>query len=280
MPRRAGLMRARTTSAGDPAGLARAGRWWRWLAGPVALCVALATMAGAARADEVRVAVAANFLATARAITARFAEQTGHRVELAAGSTGRFHAQIVAGAPFDVLLAADAATPERLIASGHAVADSRHTYAVGRLVLWSADPDLVDADGAVLDSDRYTRLALANPKLAPYGAAAIEVLSARGILERVRPRIITGESVGQAWRFVLTGNAELGLVALAQVRASEKPAAGSMWLVPQALYGELRQDAVLLEHGRDNAAARALLEYLRGPAARELIRAHGYGDGD
>lgn len=229
-----------------------------------------------AQAGEARVAVATNFLKAMRALAQDFAVETGHRAVVSGGSTGKLYAQVVAGAPFDALLAADAATPRRLVDEGHGVAGSQFTYAVGRLVLWSAEPGRVDPEGAVLSSDRYRRLAIANPRLAPYGAAAREVLEARGLLEFVAPRLVTGENIGQAYQFVATGNAEIGFVALSQVMGEGREAAGSRWRVPPELHGEIRQDAVLLARGRDNEAARALLDWLRTPAARKRIRGFGY----
>jgi len=231
----------------------------------------------AARAGEVSVAVAANFTAPMARLGAAFTAATGHTLKLSAGATGKFHAQVVAGAPFEVLIAADDKTPGRLVASGHAVAGSSFTYAIGRLVLWSARPGFVDAQGAVLASGRFRHLAVANPKTAPYGAAALDVLRARGLSETLASRLVTGESIAQAYQFVSTGNAELGFVALSQVAPPGRPLAGSYWLVPATLHGEIRQDAVLLKAGENNPAARALMDFLKSPAARDLIRSFGYG---
>ncbi len=194
-----------------------------------------------------------------------------------AGATGKFHAQIVAGAPFQVLIAADDETPKKLIAEGHAVAGSNFTYAIGKLVLWSAQPGVVDDQGAVLGTGRFAHLAIANPKIAPYGQAGLAVLKARGLADAVAPRLVTAESIGQAYQFVATGNAELGFVALSQVVVPGKPVTGSYWVVPASLYGEIRQDAVLLKPGEKSAAAAALLAYLKGPAAQAVIQAYGYG---
>jgi len=230
-----------------------------------------------AAAGEVQVAVAANFAGPLERIAAGFTAATGHTLKTSSGATGRFYSQIVAGAPFEVLLAADTETPARLVASNHAVAGSAFTYAIGRLVLWSAQPGLVDGQGAVLASGRFAHLSIANPKTAPYGAAAMQVLRARGLDATLAPRLVTAESIGQAFQFVATGNAELGFVALSQVSVPGKPAGGSRWLVPAGLYGQIRQDAVLLEPGRNNAAAVALLAYLKTPAAREIIQSFGYG---
>jgi molybdate transport system substrate-binding protein len=178
-----------------------------------------------------------------------------------------------------VLIAADDETPKKLIGEGHALAGSNFTYAIGKLVLWSAQPGFVDEQGAVLAAGRFAHLAIANPKVAPYGTAALEVIKARGLAEAITPKLVTAESIAQAHQFVSTGNAELGFVALSQVAVPGKPVVGSYWLVPQALYGEVRQDAVLLKAGEKNPAAAALLGYLKGDAARAVIRDFGYGQG-
>jgi len=234
-------------------------------------------LAGAAHAGEVQVAVAANFAGPLASIGPGFTAATGHTLKVSAGATGKFYAQVVAGAPFEVLIAADDETPKKLAAEGHAVAGSQFTYAIGKLVLWSAQPGFVDDQGAVLASARFAHLAVANPKTSPYGAAAAEVLKARGLADALAPRLVTAESIAQAYQFVATGNAELGFVALSQVVVPGKPAAGSHWLVPPALYGAIRQDAVLLKAGEKNPAATALLAYLKGDAAKAVIQAHGYG---
>lgn len=232
--------------------------------------------AACAQAGEVQVAVAANFAGPLARIAAGFAAATGHTVKASSGATGKFYAQIVAGAPFDVLLAADDATPRRLIAEGHAVAGSNATYAIGKLVLWSARPGVVDDKGAVLDSTAIRHVAIANPKVAPYGAAARSVIRARGLDAALAPRLVTGESIAQAYQFVFTGNAEIGFVALSQVVVPGKQAAGSYWLVPAHLYDPIRQDAVLLKAGEKNPAATALLAWLKSDAARRVIQEHGY----
>ncbi|WP_088278662.1 molybdate ABC transporter substrate-binding protein [Ideonella sp. A 288] len=238
---------------------------------------ALALAAPAARADEVTVAVAANFAGPLGKLGEGFTAATGHTLKVSAGATGKFYSQIIAGAPFEVLIAADDETPKKLVAEGHAVAGTPFTYAIGRLVLWSAQPGFVDAQGAVLASGRFAHLALANPKVAPYGAAALQVLKARGLTEAVTPRLVTAESIAQAYQFVHTGNAELGFVALSQVVIPGKPVVGSYWQVPASLHGEIRQDAVLLKAGEKKPAAIALLAYLKTDAAKAVIRAHGYG---
>ena len=229
-----------------------------------------------AHAGEVQVAVAANFTAPMQAIAAQFEKDTGHRALLAFGATGKFYAQVRNGAPFEVLLAADDDTPARLEAEGRAVPGTRHTYAVGRLVLWSARAGLVEGRGDILKTQDYRHLAIANPKTAPYGAAAMAVLDRLGLRATVAPRIVQGESIAQAYQFASTGNAELGFVALSQVWRDGRFTSGSGWIVPPHLHEPIRQDAVLLAKGRANPAARALLDYLRSHKAQALIRSFGY----
>lgn len=234
------------------------------------------TLASGARAGEVRVAVAANFSAPMRQIAQSFERETGHRAVLAFGSTGHFYAQVRGGAPFEVLLAADAETPRRLEAEDLGVPGSRFTYATGRLVLWSRQPGLVDDQGEVLRSQRVTRLAIANPKLAPYGAAAVEAMNRLGVGDALRSRLVQADNIAQAYQYVATGNAPLGFVALSQVNVDGRWTEGSAWLVPQSLHAPIRQDAILLRPGRGQPAAIALLNYLKGPRARALIRTYGY----
>jgi molybdate transport system substrate-binding protein len=238
--------------------------------------LALLLLAPALHAAEVRVAVAANFAAAMQQIAAAFEQDTGHQAVLAPGSTGRFYAQVKNGAPFDVLLAADDETPARLEKEGFALAGTRFTYAIGRLVLWSASAGVVDGRGEVLRSGSFTRLAIADPKLAPYGAAAVQAMERLGVAARLRTRLVQGESIAQAHQFVATGNAQLGFVALSQVTSAERLTGGSAWLVPRELHDPIRQDAVLLNRARGNAAASALAQYLRGERALAILRAHGY----
>jgi molybdate transport system substrate-binding protein len=241
------------------------------------ITVLVLAFAVGAQAEEVQVAVAANFTAPAKLIAARFEKETGHKAVLSFGATGKFYAQIRNGAPFEVLLAADDRTPAKLEEEGVAVPDSRFTYAVGQLVLWSAQPDLVDDAGEVLGKGDFKHLAIANPKTAPYGAAAIETLTALNLLEAVEPKLVQGENIAQTHQFVMSGNAELGFVALSQVWKDGKLAAGSAWVVPEALHQPIRQDAVLLDPGAGNAAAIAWLDFLKGEKARAVIQAFGYG---
>jgi molybdate transport system substrate-binding protein len=228
------------------------------------------------QAAEVSVAVASNFTAPMRKIAQAFEQETGHRAVLSSGSTGGFHVQIRNGAPFQVLVAADASTPLKIESEGLGVEGSRFTYAIGTLVLWSAQPGFVDGTGDVLRRGKFERIAIANPKLAPYGVAALETLSRLGVLQRVQPRLVRGENISQAYQFVATGNAELGLVALSQVVADGKMVRGSGWIIPADLHAPIRQDAILLSPGKDHPAAIALMGFLRGDKARSVIRSFGY----
>jgi molybdate transport system substrate-binding protein len=247
-------------------------RYFPLFAGLVALGLPMSL-----RAADVQVAVAANFTAPMRAIAAAFEQDTGHKALLAFGSSGKFYAQIRNGAPFQVFLSADDEKPARLEQAGMAVAGTRFTYAIGQLALWSAKAGYVDNKGEVLKQGAYAHLAIANPKLAPYGAAAIEVLKNLGLLETVQPRLVQGENIAQTYQFVASGNAELGFVALSQVTRDGKLTQGSAWIVPAHLHAPIRQDAVILANGKDNAAASALMAYLKSDKAKAVIRAYGYG---
>lgn len=240
------------------------------------LAVAMQAAPQAARADDVPVAVAANFAAPMKALAAAFAAATGHQAVVSTGATGALAAQIANGAPFEVLLAADAATPAKLEQDGLAVAGTRRTYAVGRLVLWSAKEGYVDTAGAVLKAGDFAHLAIANPMLAPYGAAAVETLGKLGLLAALESRFVQGQNIGQACQYVVSGNAELGFVALSQVWLDGKFTSGSGWIVPAGLHAPLLQDAVLLAKGADHAAAKALLEFLNGAQAHAVMRSYGY----
>lgn len=227
-------------------------------------------------ADEVQVAVAANFTAPIQAIAKDFEKDTGHTLVAAFGATGQFYAQIKNGAPFEVFLAADDTTPARLESEGATVKGSRFTYAVGTLALWSATPGYVDDKGEVLKANRFQHLSIANPKAAPYGLAATQVLDKLKLTEPTRGKIVEGQNITQAFQFVSTGNAELGFVALSQVYQDGKLGSGSAWIVPAELHDPIRQDAVILEKGKDNPAARALVDYLKGPKAAAVIKSYGY----
>jgi molybdate transport system substrate-binding protein len=235
--------------------------------------LALFSFSGPAGAAETNIAVAANFTEPAKEIAAAFAVRTGHKAVLSFGATGQFYTQITQDAPFTVLLAADAATPKKAVDAGLAVAGSQFTYAIGRLVLWGKSPSL-PAGEAVLKAGGFDKLAIANPQLAPYGAAAVRALQKLGVYEALVPKLVQGTSIAQAFQFVETGNAELGFVALSQVIAR---APGQYWVVPGALYDPIRQDAVLLRKGADDAVAKAFLDFLKGPEALAVIEKYGYG---
>lgn len=232
--------------------------------------------AASAHADEVSVAVAANFSAPMKTIAAEFEKDTGHHLLLSAGSSGKLYVQIKNGAPFQVFLSADPEIPARLEQEGLAVEGSRFTYATGALVLWSADPALVDAKAAVLSKNSFAKLAIADPKLAPYGKAAIETLTAMGRLDAVRRKFVTGENIGQTYQFVASGNAELGFVALSQVMKDGRIDSGSAWLAPESLYSPIRQDAVILTMGKHSEAAKLLMNYLKDSKARKIMKSYGY----
>jgi len=249
----------------------------RWRSAVIlCLCTLVSAAGQPAKAAEVAVAVAANFTAPLDKLAAAFEKTSGHHLVISSGSSGKLYVQITAGAPFEVMLSADAERPLRLEKEGAAVAGSRFTYAIGKLVLWSRDPGLVDPAGAVLASSRFRHLAIPNPETAPYGAAARQVLQGLDLWQKLAPRLVQGEDIGQTYQFVATGNAELGFVALSQIRAAGKPQ-GSLWIVPSERYRPIEQQAVLLTRGKDNPAARAFLEFLRGAAARALIQEFGYG---
>jgi molybdate transport system substrate-binding protein len=224
----------------------------------------------------VQVAVAANFAAPMQAIGAEFERGTGHRLLISVGASGQFYAQIRNGAPFAVFLSADDETPAKLESEGWAVSGSRFTYAIGRLALWSKKTDLVDDRGVVLQTGSISKLAIAHPVLAPYGAAAMQVLNRLGLRERLAPRIVQGANISQVYQFVATENAPLGFVALSQIMQNGQITQGSAWLVPAELHDPIRQDAVLLAAGREQDAAKALLQFLQGEKARAIMRRHGY----
>jgi molybdate transport system substrate-binding protein len=230
----------------------------------------------AVHAEEVQVAVASNFTAPIQAIASEFEKDTGHKLIAAYGATGQFYTQIKNGAPFEVFLAADDTTPARLESEGDTVKGSRFTYAVGTLALWSAKNDYVDAKGQVLRDNTFQHLSIANPKAAPYGLAATQVLDKLGLTGQVKDKIVEGQNITQAYQFVSTGNAELGFVALSQVFKDGKLASGSAWIVPAELHDPIKQDAVILGKGRDNPAAKALMDYLKGPKAAAIIQTYGY----
>jgi len=236
----------------------------------ILVCSALAAPALAA---EVSVAVAANFTEPAKEIAAAFKARTGHTATLSFGSSGQFYAQMSKGAPFEVFLSADAERPAKAEQDGLAVSGTRFTYALGRLVLYSRTPGLVDATGAVLKSGGFAKLAIADPTAAPYGTAAVQTLTRLGLYDALKPKIVMGASIAQAYQFVDSGAAELGFVALSQVIDIK---GGSRWQVPAADHAPIDQQAVLLKTGQDNPAAKAFLAFLKGPQAVAIIRKYGY----
>lgn len=242
------------------------------------LAAAVSTLAAVAstHAAEAQVAVAANFAEPIKAIAAVLEKTTGHTLKISVGATGSLYAQIKNGAPFDVFLSANTEAPAQLEKDGLAQPGSRFTYATGKLVLWSADVARVDAKGEVLTSGNFRKVAIASPKVAPYGAAAVQMIDRLGLSARLTPRLVQGESIGQTFNFVYTGNAELGFVALSQVLDGGKLKSGSMWLIPQNLYDPIRQDAVLLQRAASNPAAQALVQVLKSPNIKDLIRSYGY----
>lgn len=240
------------------------------------LLITLILFFSAAHGAEVTVAVAANFAAPMQKIAPLFEKDTGHKAVMSLGSTGGFYAQIKNGGPFHVLLSADDETPLKLEKENLAVSGTRFAYATGKLVLWSKQAGFVDDKGDVLRSGQFKRLAIANPKLAPYGAAALETLHKLELVQGLQTKFVQGENIAQAFQFVNTENAQLGFVALSQVYANGKLSSGSAWIVPSHLHKPIRQDAVLLMAGKNNIAATALLAYLRTDKAKAIIRSHGY----
>jgi len=239
----------------------------------LALAGAVLAIGLPASAAETEVAVAANFTEPAKAIAAAFRAATGHTAQLSFGSSGQFYAQIAHGAPYEVFLSADAARPKKAEQDGLGVAGTRFTYAIGRLVLYSTTPGLVDGAGAVLQRGRFDKLAIADPDAAPYGLAAVQTLHRLGVYTALKPKIVRGSSITQAYQFVETGAAELGFVAYSQVI---HVSGGSRWMVPAADHAPIVQQAILLQPGRDSAAAKAFLAFLKGPAAKAIIRTYGY----
>ncbi|PWC31859.1 molybdate ABC transporter substrate-binding protein [Azospirillum sp. TSO22-1] len=229
--------------------------------------------AGAAQAGETNVAVAANFTEPAKEIAKAFEAKTGHTAVLSFGATGQFYAQIKQDAPFAVFLAADDSTPAKAVEEGLAVGETRFTYAIGRLVLWSKDPAKVGGE-ETLKTAAFEKIAIANPAVAPYGLAAVQAMKKMGVYEALQPKLVQGNTIAQAYQFAETGNAEVGFVALSQVITRNE---GSRWLVPDLLHDPIRQDAVLLKKGSNDEAAKAFLAFLKGPEAGAVIARYGYG---
>jgi molybdate transport system substrate-binding protein len=241
------------------------------LAAAIGLLAGLAISAQA-MAGQTNIAVAANFTDAAKEIAVAFKAKTGHEAVLSFGATGALYTQITQEAPFEILLSADAEHPKKIVDNGLGVADSRFTYAIGKLVLWSKNADLVKGE-ETLKGGAFTKLSIANPVLAPYGAAAVETLKALKLDEAVQPKIVQGNSIAQAFQFIDTGNAELGFIALSQLTGKSD---GSRWVVPQTLYKPIRQDAVLLKKGAASDAAAAFVTFMKGAEARAIIEKYGY----
>ncbi len=244
-----------------------------WLIAVIAGCAWLPV--GGAWAGQTTVAVAANFTDAAKEIATAYKAKTGHEAVLSFGASGQFYTQITQGAPFEVFLSADAERPKRAVVEGLAVAGSAFTYAVGKLVLWSKQPGLVQGE-ATLTGAGFDKVSICNPAAAPYGAAAVETMTSLKLYEALRPKLVVGANISQAYQFVQTGNAEIGFVALSQVIDDRT---GSRWMVPQNLYSPIQQDAVLLKTGAGNAAAVGFLDFLRGPEATVIIKKYGYEAG-
>lgn len=244
-----------------------------------AIAIGLMLIAPGTWAATTLVAVASDFAKPMNEIASAFEKATGHTAKLSFGSSGKAFAQIQGGAPFEVYLSASEKYPLELEKSGYAVADSHFVYAIGKLVLWSAMPDYVDAKGEILRAGGFKHLALADPTHAPYGVVAEEVMESLGVLDKLRPLFVMGENIAQTFQFVSTGNAELGFVAFAQVIDvnSGSIGSGSGWLIPDDLHGPFNQTAVLLKKGADNPAALALVDFLKSPAALAIIEKYGFG---
>ena len=249
-----------------------------WLLGFLAIVVILSGNPILAQAEEVRVAVASNFLSTIKKLAKAFEKNGSHSILLSAGSTGKLYAQITHGAPFDLFFSADAKRPQRLEGEGLSIPGTRFTYAVGRLTLWSPDPKRINMNGKqALSTDSFEYLAIANPKTAPYGRAAKETLVALGLWDQIMSRLVQGENIGQTFQFVFSEHAQLGFVALAQVLDTKIKGVGSRWVVPTDLYQPLAQQAVLLKHGREKTTAQSFLDFVKGPDGKRIIQNAGYG---
>ena len=239
------------------------------------VCLVVSVSAAPTMAEQAFVAVAANFAPPFRAIAVEFEKATGHHVTISAGSSGNFYSQMKNGAPYDVFFSADDERPKRLVDEGLGVAGSRLTYAIGQLALWSPDPTLITGQ-ETLRTAVFKHLAIANPKTAPYGTAARQTLQNLGVWDTVHSRIVMGENQGQTMGFIESGSAELGFVALSQIVTPALTVKGSRWEVPAELHDPIRQDVVLLVKGKDNRAAKALMDFITSPQARAIITRYGY----
>ena len=233
-------------------------------------------VAANAQAAEIKVAVASNLANTLKEIAVEFQRDTGHQLAITPGATGKFYAQISHGAPFDVFLSADDETPRKLAQEGKAIAASQFTYALGRLALWSPSPDLVDKNADILKTDKFKYIAIANAKVAPYGQAAVQTMQKLGVLSKIEPRVVQGESIAQTFQFVSTGNAQLGFVALSQIFENGKIKTGSAWIVPEEMHEQLKQDAVVLQSCKNTSACQALMDYLKSEKIKKMMSSYGY----
>lgn len=229
-----------------------------------------------ANADTIKVAVAANFAPTLNELVAEFEKSSGHKVDVSSASSGKIYAQIINGAPYHAFFSADQTTPEKLESAGKAVAGSRLTYAIGALALWSAKPDFIDAQLRILKNGQFNKIALANPKLAPYGSAAVEVLEKLDLLTATQAKWVQGENIAQAYQFVFTGNADLGFIALSQIMQKGEITGGSYWLVPADLHTPILQDAQILLPGKNSVVTQQLVEFIKSDLAKAIIQSHGY----
>lgn len=242
----------------------------------ITLAIGLTCFSTQNLADATIVAVAANFTKPMTEIAAAFEKATGHTAKLSFGSTGKFVTQIENGAPFEVFFSADETGPAKLENDGFAVSGTRRIYALGKLVLWSATPGLIDEQGQILKTGSFKHLAIADPKLAPYGASAVDFMNKQHMLEKIEPLLVLGENITQTHQFISTGNAELGFVALSQVIENGKISTGSGWIIPSDQHKPIKQALVLLNLGKDNPAALALLDFLKSDSALSIIKQYGY----
>lgn len=242
----------------------------------IAILLSCFIMGGRAAADVVSVAVAANFTDATREIVPLFEKATGHKAKVSYGSTGKLYSQIENGAPFQVFLAADTKRPQKAEQAGLAVADSLFVYAKGKLALWSTKAGLVDDGAKFLKDGAFAHLAMANPKTAPYGLAAQQVMEHLGLWSKLQSKLVRGESIAQTFQFVVSGNAQSGFVAYSQVKAW-KGDSGSTWVIPSEYYAPIEQAAVLLKKGESSPAAKAFLDFLKSDAAKQVIEQFGYG---
>ena len=243
----------------------------------ISLCMcSVFLMAVNAKAAEIKVAVASNFANVLKEIAIEFQKDTGHQLAITPGATGRFYAQISNGAPFDVFLSADDETPHKLAQEGKAIASSQFTYAIGRLALWSPNPEMIEKNADILKTDKFKFIAIANAKVAPYGQAAVQTMQKLGVLTKIEPRVVQGESISQTYQFVSTGNAQVGFVALSQIVENGKIKTGSAWIVPEEMHEPLKQDAVVLQSCKHMSACQALIDYLKSEKAKKLMASYGY----